>query len=149
MAPPTAAEVKEKALALLARLDGIREAGGGTIPVEELLELVGVPADPQLQRDLAARGDLEVTFSDGAGGSFRNVGPAFTAEVGPLKLHVPAELSGQVAHKDHAATFHFNPRHSVTGKMLFIEVHVNCLEVSDHHVAVRVPGGLLDQEYRF
>ena len=126
-----------------------REAGGGSLPVAELIELVGVEPDPALLAQLQARGALEITFSDDGSGAFQNTGPTLTTHLGPAKLTVPREIAGSVKQQDGGLTLVFDQRKTMCAKVLFLELRVQRLEVSEHHVAVHFPGGAFDQEYRF
>jgi len=143
------AELREKALAVLARFRDLREAGSGSLPMEEMLALLGAPEDPTLRARIEARGAIHVQFDGDGPGSFRNVGPAFTTPLGPGKLVVPGEIAGRVTWQDGAVSLDFDPQRTMLGKVLFLEVRLERVEVSERHVAVRFPGGVFDQEYSF
>ncbi len=148
MAHRTPEELKEKALAVMARLREIKEAGRGTIPIQDLLNLFGTPSSPELLASLKARGQLEFVFKNGDG-TFRNQGPAFSTEFGPGLLEVPPVLAGTVELNATQMVLSFEPEKRMVGKAMFVELDVEKIEVSEHHVAVRLPGGIFDQEYQF
>lgn len=144
-----ASALKEKAAALLAHVASLRRAGGGEVPLAELMEVLGVQPEGELRRQLEARGPMEVRFGEDGQGVFSNRGPAFSTPLGPAKLVVPGEIAGKLIVAEGALELDFDPQKTMCGKILVMEKKVQRLEVSDHHVAVRFPGGVFDQEWRF
>jgi hypothetical protein len=141
--------LKERAVALLAHVASLRQAGGGEVPLAELMEVLGVEPEGELRSQLEARGPMEVRFGEDGHGSFSNRGPAFSTPLGPAKLIVPGEIAGTLILSEGALELDFDPQKTMCGKILIMEKKVQRLEVSEHHVAVRFPGGLFDQEWRF
>lgn len=144
-----AAEIKEKALGLLARLGEIHAAGSGAIPMADLLKLFGTSTPRQVEADLSRRGDIELVFSGDGTGTFANSGPAFKTEFGPGDLVVPKEVGGTIRFTGSSAVLEFDQRRTMMGKALFLELKLQRVEVSEHHVAARLPGGLFDMEMQF
>ena len=68
---------------------------------------------------------------------------------GPGLLEVPPVLAGTVELNATQMVMSFEPDKQMVGKALFVELPVEKIEVSGHHVAVRLPGGIFDQEYEF
>lgn len=149
MAPPTRAEMKARAQAFVAHLEGVRVSGGGSLSAAELFALVGAPQDPRIRQMLESRGALEIAFEDEHHGSFSNRGPALVIPVGPVRLHVPTKIAGRLAMRGGEVTLDFDPTQTLVARVMVMEVKVKGLEVSPHHMAVRVPGGAFDQEYTF
>jgi hypothetical protein len=149
MSALTSDEMKRRALHLLQRVAAIRAEGGGTLGMEELLELTGVEADPDVRRKMEARGHIRLDFGADGSGRFANEGPAFVVPFGPVKLTVPVRVGGRVRMLEAGTDFDFDPSTTIVGKLLFMEIKLQRLEVSEHHVAVRMPGGAFDQEFRF
>jgi hypothetical protein len=149
MTPPTRTEMKARAQAFVAHLEGVREARGGSLSAAELFALVGAPQDPRIRQMLESRGALEITFEDEHHGSFSNHGPALVIPVGPVRVHVPAQITGRLVMRGAEVTLDFDQAHTLVARIMVMEVKVKGVEVSPHHMAVRVPGGAFDQEYRF
>jgi hypothetical protein len=141
--------IKRRALVLLERVARIREEGEGRIAMLELLEIAGLTLDARLQERIVARGDVLLVYTEPEAGTFSNSGGAFSVPVGPLKLQVPTDLGGKLTDRDGIFILHFDTNRTMFGKVIFMEVRLKALEVSPHHVAVRFPGGALDQEIRF
>lgn len=149
MTPPSPEEMKQHALLFLEHLNGLRAAGGGTLAAAEVFDLVGTPSDAELVRQLEGRGELVLEFQPDGKGTFRNSGSSFSIPAGPIKLVVPTELTGTVACSETAAALNFHPAHTLVAKVLFMDVKLERIEVSEHHLAVRLPGGVFDKEYYF
>ena len=149
MSAPDREEIRQKALAVLERVAQLRAAGGGSLPVAELLGVVGIAPEGALRTELERRGDLQLEFTADGGGTFRNAGPAFITPLGPAKLNVPPEIGGSLVWREDSLALEFDPARTMFAKALFLELRVQRLEISEHHVAVRFPGGTFDQEYLF
>ena len=149
MTQPAPDEVREKALALLACIRDMRASGRGELPLSELFEMLAPDADPAIRAQLEARGAIELEFGPDGGGRFSNSGPAVSVKYGPGELVVPPEIAGAISTDDTRLELDFDEGRAVVGKALFIELPVQRLEVSDHHVAVRLPGGIFDVERKF
>jgi len=142
-------ELKQKALAVLDRLSRIQRDGQGAIAMEDLLKLFGPLPSEELARHLRARGAIELQFADGKQGVFRNSGPAFWAKYGPGELGMPAELAGTITVDGNSAVLVFDPAKTMVAKALLVELKLQQIEVSDHHAALRLPGGMFDHEIAF
>jgi len=138
--------MREKVQMLLARLEEIHASGSGEISVSEVFEVIGQPDDPRLREDLLARGSLEICRQNGDM-RFCNEGRAFKTPLGPGTLHVPCLLGGRVVRQGDGFSLEFDQDKTMVGKALFVELKLQRLEVSPRHVAVRLPGGVFDQEY--
>lgn len=145
---PGNAEYKQRAVQLLERLESIRQTGQGSIPMHQLLALVDTAANPQLTRKLTARGDLELEIGPEGRGRFRNAGPELTLSMGPITLHIPCEVRGDVT-CNASAVLSFAQRHTVTVRALLLHTWLRCLEVSADHIAVRFGNHCLDRVHRF
>lgn len=133
----------------MAHLEGLRASGGGSLSAAELFALVGAPQDPRIRQMLESRGNLDIAFEDEHHGRFANSGPALVIPVGPVRLHVPPKIAGRVGMRGGEVTLDFDPAQTLVARVMIMEVKVKSVEVSPHHMAVRVPGGAFDQEYRF
>ena len=149
MATLSREERKEKALRVLARLEEIRQAGAGSISAAEVFEMVGAPSDPAVHSRLEGRGPLDIRFESDGSGQFSNHGPAFSLPIGPAKLNVPPELGGTIRLDQNGAVFGFDPQRTLVARALLLELKLQRIEISDHHIALRLPGGMFDQEYHF
>jgi hypothetical protein len=143
------ARMRERAAALLERVEGIHAGGSGDISMSDLFSLLGVDPTGPLQDQLAGRGPIELTFGSDGKGSFRNTGPALVAPVGPAKLNVPAEIGGKATWQARSLALEFDTNRAPVAKALILELRVQRLELSEHHAAVRFPGGTFDQEMKF
>jgi hypothetical protein len=141
--------MKARAEAFVAHLEMLREAGGGSLSAAELFSLVGAPQDSRIRQLLESRGSLDIVFEDEHHGQFSNRGPALVIPVGPVRLHVPPKITGRVGMTGGQVTLDFDPAETLVARVMIMEVKVKSVEVSPHHMAVRVPGGAFDQEYRF
>lgn len=141
--------LRRRAREFLARLDAIREAGVGALPMDELFALCGLSMDGDGRRQLAARGPLEFAFDGNGCGTFCNEGPRVMMAVGPGELTVPRRIAGRVRAADTEAVFDFDREAAPVGRAFLMELALARIEVSEHHVALRTPGGTFDQEYRF
>ena len=142
-------EIRRRAKHLLNRITIIRDAGQGGISTLELLELADIPLDEALRRKIEARGEIVLSYRTPTSGSFINTGNAFMVPMGPMKLQVPVELSGTFTDCDGCLTLNLDSGHTFSGKVLFMEMKVKSLEVSDSHVAIRFPTKALDREIVF
>lgn len=134
---------------MLSRLQTIRNTGEGDVAVAELLLLLGVDPEVDVQRQLESRGAIEFEFDGDGRGSFWNEGPPLSAPFGPGELIVPPKIAGRITLQDGEASFDFDEKTTIVGKALFLELKLQRVEVSEHHIAFRLPGGIFDQEYRF
>jgi hypothetical protein len=149
MVPSNAAEIRDRARAVLECMERLRGSGGGCLPMDEMFELFGAPEDPAVRASLEARGAIVVQLSTPDEATFENTGPAFSAPIGPGKLKVPKRIAGTVVWNEQGVEFEFDPNQTMTGKVFFIELKVLRVEVSEHHVAVRFPNAVFDQEWKF
>lgn len=143
------ATLRGRARDFLARLRAIREAGAGALPMDDLFTLCGVSVGGVGQRQLAARGPLEFAFDGNGCGTFSNEGPRVMMAVGPGELTVPRRVAGRVRAADTEAVFDFDREAAPVGRAFLMELALTRIEVSEHHVALRTPGGTFDQEYSF
>ena len=149
MTTPDLAQVKSKALEVLSQVQAIKEAGEGTISMQHLLSLLDSSPDPELRGQVAARGPIEAQIGEDGSGAFRNVGPEFSAPLGPGTVTVPREVAGRITCVDSSVVLDFHADKTLIGEALWVQMPLERIEISDHHVAVRLPGGIFDQEYKF
>ena len=79
-------------------MNEIKDAGGGEVPVSDLLEVLGLPEEV-LERMNEKRGPVDFEFHDGSNkGSFCNAGKKVTEKIpgSPLKLRLKKELKGDI-----------------------------------------------------
>ena len=134
---------------LLSHIGEARVAGCGTISMEEFLAVIGTFATPEMKALVQARGDIEITFGADGQGTFCNSGPSFTTKVGVATLKVPRYIAGTVSRDEPGERLDFDADKTPIGKALFLEMGLEAVEISPHHVALRLPGGTFDQEFRF
>lgn len=149
MGATTQEAIRDGALHLLKQVAAARQAGSGVLDLDDLVGVTGAALDADLHQRIAERGPVHLTFVDGGPGTFHNEGLALTMPVGPVKLLLPARIAGRVVVDAEETRFEFDLAATITGKLLFMEMKLQRLEVSEHHVAVRMPGGVFDQEFTF
>lgn len=149
MGAQTTERIRDGALHLLAQVAAARQSGSGELDLEDMIRLTGATPDPELHRRICSRGAVVLDFGADGAGRFHNEGPTMSIPVGPVKLTVPGRLAGSVLSEGETTVFEFAAGATIVGKLLFMEMKLQRLEVSEHHVAVRMPGGMFDQEYRF
>jgi hypothetical protein len=112
---------------------------GHTLPLEEIVRMLGIRLAPRLQEELRSRGDLHF-----AADHFRNQGPPIERKVRlmgfDLQLHIAPELRGTLQRFSHSFQLGFEPDHSVSGSKFLFQFELRRMDLSYDRIFVNFAG---------
>jgi len=132
-------DLHDEALALIAKVHGIHQAGSGKLSLEALAIAFGADLSPEDLAALRQRGDISFTKVDAAGGTFQNSGDEIKRQQGNIKVTVPPLIEGTYTASALTFVLKFDQDHTIRGST----------KILGFTVTVKVKSVLVDQKKIF
>ena len=132
-------ELRTEVVELVERLQG--SADGATLPMVELVRLLGITVAPAFHAELVARGEIHFDRAH-----FRNTGEAIRRRVRvggvEMQLEVAAHLQGDVEHSSTGGMrLVFERSSTVRLSKLLLRARLHALHLHCDHIDVELRGG--------
>jgi hypothetical protein len=138
-------EMKEPTLKIIGDIHSIQEKGGGSIPLEKVIETFGVKLTPEQEQMLTKRGEIQFATTGAQGGTFVNKGEVLKFSANGLDIKIPKEVSGKYDSTSQDMSFHFAEGKRISAGKLFVSFDLENLSANQKHIAVDMEGKDHDQ----
>jgi hypothetical protein len=128
------AKLKQATLQLIARVNEIHRAGGGALPLNEIVELSGAQAPV----DLTKREPVQFQSRNERGGVFSNRGSKLGFNTSGIAVEVPEKIEGEYEVGPDRLVLQFVPDATITGKKLFVKATLRGVTADERGVEVDV-----------
>jgi hypothetical protein len=103
---------------LIKQIHDTHTAGGGRIPLIDVVRLFPAQLTPEDEQKLMSRRYIVFTPNSPGGGAFSNQGPELKFKQGPAEATVPTLLQGTYTSAQNNFVLAFDPNHTATSKLV-------------------------------